>query len=367
MVRTFRVVWRLAKDFEVSILDSNLSLFKFASLRDKKRVLEGAPWSFERQLLMFQEYDGDLRPSDYTFGKGTFWIRIHGLPLNLMSMEIAERLGKKIGTLLEVDSSSSRNIRLKVEIDVFKPSHRFVTVVRGGGKDNIWGRLGYERLPLFYYNCGHLGHREFECDLIDESTDASDVKQYGDWLRATPGNQSEEAEEGESQAADKNLDDGTEDHLDSDIIQEDRTAPRINLLDSISGFVDKVPAGKAGAFNAIPVLVDSPDQLGLEKNNFQESSRGCDKIVPETQVKVDKTMLYGNVLSCMHSNFSEVEVVKKDSLVPSGPLEVSSHGAKSLDIVALVDVSILGLEGDSSKRTSVGRRRKGKVSNEVAG
>ncbi|XVF87987.1 hypothetical protein PTKIN_Ptkin19aG0012700 [Pterospermum kingtungense] len=101
MVGTFRVVWRLVKAFEVAFIDANLFLFKFASVREKNRVLEGASWSFDQQLLVFHDYNGDLRPSDYVFDRCSFWIRIYGLPMNLMSMEVAKRLGRKIGTLKE--------------------------------------------------------------------------------------------------------------------------------------------------------------------------------------------------------------------------------------------------------------------------
>ncbi|XVF53315.1 hypothetical protein PTKIN_Ptkin05aG0089200 [Pterospermum kingtungense] len=75
-----------------------------------------------------------------------------------------------------------RNIRLRVKIDITKPLRRFVTVVSGGGKDDIWARLGYERLPLLYYSYGKLGHGEFECDSVDDPVDDSGVKQYGEWL-----------------------------------------------------------------------------------------------------------------------------------------------------------------------------------------
>ena len=54
MLGTFRVVWKISKEAEVSVLDSNLFLFKFASTKDKDRVLEGSPWSFEKKLLMLK-------------------------------------------------------------------------------------------------------------------------------------------------------------------------------------------------------------------------------------------------------------------------------------------------------------------------
>ncbi|XVF88101.1 hypothetical protein PTKIN_Ptkin19aG0022900 [Pterospermum kingtungense] len=126
LTSTFRMVWRVAKKLEVICLDANLFLFKFASIQDKRKGFDRAPWSFDRQLMMFQDYNGDLRPTNYVFGRGVFRIRICGLPMNLISLEIEKSLGRKIGNLIEIDSNPKRvgwgrNIRLRVKIDITKP------------------------------------------------------------------------------------------------------------------------------------------------------------------------------------------------------------------------------------------------------
>ncbi|XVF56558.1 hypothetical protein PTKIN_Ptkin06aG0130800 [Pterospermum kingtungense] len=138
---------RVTKEYEVSVLDSNLFLFKFRSERDKDRVLEGAPCSFNNHLLMFHGYDGNLRPSEYVFNKGSFWIRVYDLPLNLMSLDIVERIGNKVGVLQKIDQNPTRlgwagNLCLLVEINITKPLRRFVTILKRRGKDNDSGGSG---------------------------------------------------------------------------------------------------------------------------------------------------------------------------------------------------------------------------------
>ncbi|OMO67981.1 hypothetical protein COLO4_29952 [Corchorus olitorius] len=57
----------------------------------------------------------------------------------------------------------------------------------GDGDDGyIHGRLSYERLSLFCYNCGVLGHEEYDCDKEKVIIDGEEVKQYGPWLVASP-------------------------------------------------------------------------------------------------------------------------------------------------------------------------------------
>ena len=78
LMSTMKIIWRLSKDAEALVLDEKLFLFKFANKKDKQRVLDGSPWSFQKNLLAFTNYDGDLRTSKYEFKRACFWIRALG-------------------------------------------------------------------------------------------------------------------------------------------------------------------------------------------------------------------------------------------------------------------------------------------------
>ncbi|XVE77543.1 hypothetical protein DITRI_Ditri13aG0071600 [Diplodiscus trichospermus] len=88
MLGMMRTVWRILKK------------------KDKDRVLSGAPWSFDKQLLDLMEYDGGLRVSDYVFKEAAFWVKVYGFPLNLMKEGIADHMGRKMGRLIEVDCNN---------------------------------------------------------------------------------------------------------------------------------------------------------------------------------------------------------------------------------------------------------------------
>lgn len=189
MFGLFRVIWRLSSEFEASTMGPNLFLFKFASIKDKERILDSGPCAFKNQMLAFCDFDGNLRPGEYRYDIAMFWIRIIGLPWNLMSFDIAKRMWNKIGNLVRIDTSQSRNgwandLRLRIVTDITKPLRRFITIARGSGKDDLRGRLTYERLPLFCYACGLIGHIELECEVAEAKDSADGVKQYGEWLGA---------------------------------------------------------------------------------------------------------------------------------------------------------------------------------------
>ncbi|CAL1405530.1 unnamed protein product [Linum trigynum] len=74
----------------------------------------------------------------------------------------------------------STYMRLRVSFNVTKPLRRGVLLANG--KENIWYKVVYEKLPNFCYNCGILGHLRKNCK---EEIVLEEEMQYGNWLRAT--------------------------------------------------------------------------------------------------------------------------------------------------------------------------------------
>lgn len=96
MMSTFKAVWRITRDVEIQSIEDNLFLFKFVNLIDKQRILDGSLGTYDRHLLLLQDFDGDKRPSNFSFMYAPFWVRVFDLPLNIMSRPVAESLGAKM-------------------------------------------------------------------------------------------------------------------------------------------------------------------------------------------------------------------------------------------------------------------------------
>lgn len=85
--RTMATVWRPTKGMEYKKLGNNIMLFEFQSRRDQDRVLNGSPWSFNKNLLIIQVYDRKQRPSSLVFSKTLIWIQVQDLPMGEMTMK----------------------------------------------------------------------------------------------------------------------------------------------------------------------------------------------------------------------------------------------------------------------------------------
>lgn len=91
-------------------MGDNIFLFKFASEEEKKKVLVGGPWHFDRALIVLIEPTGIGDIKNQSFTHTTFWVQIHNIPIMCMNKEAIQKLREKIGTIKEVETDEVGNV-----------------------------------------------------------------------------------------------------------------------------------------------------------------------------------------------------------------------------------------------------------------
>lgn len=63
-----QLVWRTWQEVKIESLGDNVFMFKFGSNEDKRRILAGGPWHFERALIVLTELSGigDIKKQDFS-------------------------------------------------------------------------------------------------------------------------------------------------------------------------------------------------------------------------------------------------------------------------------------------------------------
>ncbi|KAL4367359.1 hypothetical protein GQ457_05G022080 [Hibiscus cannabinus] len=94
-------------------------------------------------------------------------VRIHNIPLSLMTAALARVLGASIGKVIMTDTrledgNMGEFMRVRVLFDTSKPLRRCVVLSRPDAKASMCP-LQYERLPLFCHGCGLIGHSILAC------------------------------------------------------------------------------------------------------------------------------------------------------------------------------------------------------------
>ncbi|KAM0847121.1 hypothetical protein ACQ4PT_055216 [Festuca glaucescens] len=135
LFKQMRNAWAAAQDVTFKAKGDNLFLAQFHCLGDWTRVIEGGPWLFRGAALIMAEYDGFTNVEDYKLDKVPVWVRIQGIPGGLMRKKaLAEKVARKVREppikviVNEGVLNSSKYLRARVSLDVYKPLVRIVPI-----------------------------------------------------------------------------------------------------------------------------------------------------------------------------------------------------------------------------------------------
>ena len=97
VARTFKPLWKPIGELKIRDVGDNILLFEFEDSLDLQRVLEFEPWSYDKNLMVFQwVVDAESAPLlDYS--RNTFWMQIDNVPAHLATQETGESIGKTLG------------------------------------------------------------------------------------------------------------------------------------------------------------------------------------------------------------------------------------------------------------------------------
>ncbi|KAM0873621.1 hypothetical protein ACQ4PT_037950 [Festuca glaucescens] len=146
----------------------NLFIAEFGCERDRDRVWERSPWTVSKFAVVLEAFDGSRYPMDMVFDKLLIWIRVLNLPYNKMNAEWGEKIARKCGEFVRLDTNKEghvvgRFLRARTFMKVNEPIQRWVGLDSVRLKKTFWYDIQYEFLPYFCFSCGLLGHSFVTC------------------------------------------------------------------------------------------------------------------------------------------------------------------------------------------------------------
>ncbi|XP_050222610.1 uncharacterized protein LOC126672696 [Mercurialis annua] len=169
--------WRLAKGFNMKEIGDNLFACEFNSKSDRIRILNEAPWHFDKQVIIFEPLSGNLQPGVVGLEVSPFWMRIYNLPLNCRGKAAVTKIAGKVGRIIECSDDEmgtwERFSRVRVMVDVTKPIVRGTKIINPLG-ESCWVAIKYEKIQNFCYWCGHLDHTVADCETKPEEMEVEE-------------------------------------------------------------------------------------------------------------------------------------------------------------------------------------------------
>ncbi|KAL4281807.1 hypothetical protein GQ457_03G016970 [Hibiscus cannabinus] len=126
VARLFRTIWKDDKVQTITEINPIFFLIAFASSSNKDNVLKRGPWDFQKHWFALEHADPACTIHDYAFRYMCIWVRIHNIPLSLMTEALARTLGACIGKVVMTDTrledgNMGEFLRVHVSLDITKP------------------------------------------------------------------------------------------------------------------------------------------------------------------------------------------------------------------------------------------------------
>ncbi|MBA0753340.1 hypothetical protein Gogos_021873, partial [Gossypium gossypioides] len=166
---TLADLWHPIGGIYITEIGEKRYLFQFFHEVDIDRVVAGIPWFFNNHLLILQKVPVGGNPAVVELNHTEFWIQVHDLPSGLMSASMAKQFGDFCGRFIEYDTSIltlgiQHYMRIRVCLNVAAPLKRKKKVLIGKSMV-VYAQFKYEKLSLFCFICGKLGHWESYCPM----------------------------------------------------------------------------------------------------------------------------------------------------------------------------------------------------------
>jgi 14-3-3 protein epsilon len=162
-------LWKPVKGVTIKEATQGKFLFHFAHPFDMEAVLNGGPWTFDNNMLLLEQVQIGMQIENIPLVHTTMWVQIHNLPMGLMKENVGMRLANYIGSFVEYDKNNGSSfwrqyMRVRVKLDVRKPLKRDTKVMN---KEGQWCTVNfkYEKLGIFCFVCGIMGHAENKCEV----------------------------------------------------------------------------------------------------------------------------------------------------------------------------------------------------------
>jgi 14-3-3 protein epsilon len=177
--------WKPGKKVTILQSDEGRYLFQFNHRLDAAKVLDEGPWLFDNFNLVIERIAPGVVPASVELNHLDVWLQVYRLPFGFIQPKVGQAIGRFLGELKEYDNRNtvhSTYMRLKVRIDVNKPLQQSWKV-RANEGNYVQIIFKYEKLGVFCYLCGLLGHTDRNCPKLFDMDHDDGVRGWGESIR----------------------------------------------------------------------------------------------------------------------------------------------------------------------------------------
>ncbi|MCH80000.1 hypothetical protein A2U01_0000762, partial [Trifolium medium] len=174
-------LWKPVRGVIIKEARPGTFLFHFDHPLDMEAVLNGGPWTFDNNMLILEQVQLGMQIEDIPLFHINLWVQIHNLPTGLMKESVGVPLANYIGSFVEYDKNNNTSfwrqfMRVRVRVDVRQPLKKDTKVKNKKGEWCVVN-FKYEKLGIFCFVCGIMGHTENKC-AVRYAMEQDDGRRY---------------------------------------------------------------------------------------------------------------------------------------------------------------------------------------------
>lgn len=125
VIKTFSLLWRSVRGFEVRRARDHVLLFMFDNKEEAEKIINNAPWSLDKHLVVMQWYDRGVPIRALSFDMIPVWVQVHDILVRFLNRKVAADLCDVVGSVCNIDDVTQMDggsfMRVRVLIDINKP------------------------------------------------------------------------------------------------------------------------------------------------------------------------------------------------------------------------------------------------------
>ncbi|XP_039134867.1 uncharacterized protein LOC120272170 [Dioscorea cayenensis subsp. rotundata] len=160
--------WKGLGEFSITDLPNGFYFIRCESIEMQSKLLWDGPWTIDGRILQLSEWRESFQPAFEKLSTSAVWLQLH-VPIELWHGDLLESIASHFGKVLKIDEhtlnlSRSKYARICIELDLDLPLQKGTWVKYGD--NSIFILALYEKLPVFCYSCGRIGHGESNYPLV---------------------------------------------------------------------------------------------------------------------------------------------------------------------------------------------------------
>ncbi|KAF4368490.1 hypothetical protein F8388_018614 [Cannabis sativa] len=184
-------LWKLSLGWRFQTVRPKTFIFHLGSPKEVKYVLGNGPWNLCCGYLLVAALPEDEKWESADLTNLDIWVKAMGVPLPYMAEACIHQMAGRMGKLIQANKVRRNGVilndflRFQVRLKLAVPLLVGVSLPDYGDK-KVWSYFKYEKLPIFCFKCGVIGHVDVDCSAkkwVVTVQDGRSIPLFGSWLR----------------------------------------------------------------------------------------------------------------------------------------------------------------------------------------